>query len=100
MESQIVEYILKQGAAVVFFILGFFSSAMLTKQVNKDRFETLTASIDYLKKLLEQTEEECEKRISELRKDNELLQHRVKTLEDSRAFILQNGPRHSRLDDD
>ena len=82
MESEIISYILKQGAAVAFFILGFASAILLSRQVNQERFETLRSSIEYFKALIQQHEETASRRVREVVEINERLQKRIATLEE------------------
>lgn len=61
-----------------------------TKSANDERAASLERAIDYLKKEIDHTEKQCETRMNTLQQNNNALNDRIKTLEDSRTFILTN----------
>lgn len=67
------------------------------ERANNDRIESLNRGIEFLKEQLahtrkevEHTEKQCEARMETLQQNNNALNDRIKTLEDSRTFILTN----------
>jgi len=100
--ERFIDWVFNQGSALIGFFVGVASSYVFIKKVNDQRFESLEKSIAFLKGLLDKTKKDvdeadskCERRVREVLHDNERLQKRVQSLEDSRMFILMNHSQES-----